>query len=124
MPKGRPHAFWLRKLEACLKDMDMTGWRLPGRWPDGGRRITVASGRGDVLLRRMPPHLTSDAHFTERPRPMLPATHRCLAMTLNDLECFTIQSGMHRNPSKRPIIYQTEAASLYWCSELFNHFVD
>ena len=39
MPRGRPHAPWLRQVESYLKD---TGWRLPGRWPDGGRRSTVA----------------------------------------------------------------------------------
>ena len=27
---------WLRQTEVYLKDMDMTAWRLPGQWPDGG----------------------------------------------------------------------------------------
>ena len=62
MPRGRPHASWLRQVEfylkdtgmaawrlpgrgqteTYLKDMGMAAWRLPGRWLDGGRRSTVA----------------------------------------------------------------------------------
>ena len=62
MPRGRPHASWLRQVEFYLKDTCMTGlasawamdrrspiwrirawraWRLPGWWPDGGRRSKV-----------------------------------------------------------------------------------
>ena len=43
MPRGgRPHASWMRQVECYLKDTGMAAWRLPGRWPDGGRRNTVA----------------------------------------------------------------------------------
>ena len=35
MPRGRPHASWLRKVESCLKDMGMAGlasaWAM-ARW--------------------------------------------------------------------------------------------
>ena len=36
MPRGRPHASWLRQVESYLKDAAWRAWRLPGRWPDGG----------------------------------------------------------------------------------------
>ena len=36
MPWGRPHASWLRQVVSYLKNMDMTGLALSGRWPDGG----------------------------------------------------------------------------------------
>ena len=43
--------------EAYLKNMSMTGlpWPLPGRWPDGAEGVPSQVGRGDALLRRMPP---------------------------------------------------------------------
>ena len=48
MPRGRPHASWLRNVESYLKD---AGLALPGRWRDGGRRSTV----GRWTLRRVAP---------------------------------------------------------------------
>ena len=65
--------------ETYLKDMGMTGLALPGRWPGGGlsegyghdglgvclgdgqtwaEEVPSQGGRGDALLRRMPPYLT------------------------------------------------------------------
>ena len=73
MPRGWPHDSWLRQVEACLKDIAWRAWRLPGRWPDGGRSSSEAvhlrGGPGDALLRRMPPYLTSPiifVHFSDR----------------------------------------------------------
>ena len=42
MPRGRPQASWLRQVESYLKNAGMTGLVSAGRWPDGGRRRTVA----------------------------------------------------------------------------------
>ena len=71
MSRGRSHALWLRQVESYPQD---TG--LAGRWSDGGlsegyghdgpgvclgdsqteaERVPAQGGRGDALLRRMPP---------------------------------------------------------------------
>ena len=42
MPRGRSQVLWLRQVEFHLKDTGRWVWRLPGRWPDGGRGSIVA----------------------------------------------------------------------------------
>ena len=43
MPRGRPHALWLRQVESYLKDTGMAG-QASAEWSNEGRRSTVARG--------------------------------------------------------------------------------
>ena len=52
MPRGRPHASSLRKVESIWRLWARRAWHLPGRWPDRGRS-TVAR-----WTRRREPDLT------------------------------------------------------------------
>ena len=49
MPRGRPHASWLRQMESYLKDMDMAGltsvWAMARRRPKEHRRKVDAATR-------------------------------------------------------------------------------
>ena len=59
MPSGRPQTSWLRQVESYLKDTGMAG--LASAWAMARRRaegVPSQGGRGDALLRRMPPYLT------------------------------------------------------------------
>ena len=62
MPRGHPHASWLRQVEAYLKDMGMTGLGLLGQWPDGGlfegyerdgHGVCLGDGQTEAYLRDM-----------------------------------------------------------------------
>ena len=57
MPRGCPHASWLRKVEAYLKDAGMAGL-ASGDGQTEAEGVPSQGGRGDALLRRMPPYLT------------------------------------------------------------------
>ena len=50
MPRGRPHASWLRQVEVYLKNTGMTGLASPGRWPDGGLSERYGHGGPGVCL--------------------------------------------------------------------------
>ena len=56
MLRGRPHASWLRQVESYLKDAGMPG--LASAWAMEAEGVPLQGGRGDALLRRMPPYLT------------------------------------------------------------------
>ena len=49
MPKGRPHASWLRQVESYLKDMGMTG--LASAWAMARRRTKEYRHKVDAATR-------------------------------------------------------------------------
>ena len=49
MPRGRPHASWLRQVESYLKDMDMTG--LGSAWAMARRRTKEYPHKVDAATR-------------------------------------------------------------------------
>ena len=56
MPKGRPHASWLRNVESYLKDAGMaSAWAMARRRPKEYRRKVDAAPAAQVC---MPPYLT------------------------------------------------------------------
>ena len=58
------HTSWLHQIEACLKDMGMTGLAFclgDGQTETGG--LSLPGGRGDALLLRMPPPHTPDLNI-------------------------------------------------------------
>ena len=59
MPRGRPHASCLRQMESYLKDTGMAGLAFAlGDGQTEAEGVPSKDGRGDALLRRMPPYLT------------------------------------------------------------------
>ena len=53
MPRGRPHASWLRQVESNLKDAGMAAL-ASGDGQTVAEGVPSKGGRGDALLRRMP----------------------------------------------------------------------
>ena len=58
MPKGSPHASWLRQVVSYVKNMAWWAWHLQGDGQTEAEVVPLQGGRGDALLRRMAPHLT------------------------------------------------------------------
>ena len=56
MPRGRPHASWLRKVESYLKDMGMVG--LVSAWAMAKRRPKEYRRKVDAATRMLPPYLS------------------------------------------------------------------
>ena len=59
MPRGRPPASWLRKVESYLKDAGLAGLASAiGLCQTEADGVPSQGEHGDALLRRMPPYLT------------------------------------------------------------------
>ena len=58
MPRGRPHASWLRQVWAYGKDLHGGPGACLGDGQTEAEGVPSRGGRGDALLRRMPPYLT------------------------------------------------------------------
>ena len=58
MPRGRPHASCLRQVESYLKYGHGRPGICLGDEKTEAEGVPSQGGRGDALLRRMPPYLT------------------------------------------------------------------
>ena len=57
MPRGRPHASCFRQVESYLKDAGMAGLTSAWVMETEAEGVPSQGGRGDALLRRMPPSI-------------------------------------------------------------------
>ena len=58
MPRGRPHASWLRHVESSLMDTGMAEWCLLGNGQTDVEGVPSQDRHREALLRRMPSFLT------------------------------------------------------------------